>query len=434
MVGTQEAPDRVDAAGGTITDWLGNTWSRAGSPDDVGGAGEANWYIDQLAKGDASVLQYAVDRYYLTSPPDISRRWGKGWLAKYIVEVLLMRAFELRDQLSEQQLDAIDRLAVDALDETTFRIDGCGVLGNSCAEDFGSMMAVAAVARNLFPGVVARLGDEEIARIEKKYWTLAMSSHNRFFGLVRETSQIDGQEYAMVQNHSGQSAVYSAILLTELGNALQAHLVAGRRIPSFYLDDPDLVANMRSMMAWLQTTAVPDGSAFVEGCRHYGTGQAAACNDPLFANTVPTFIPAGRAVALLLGETALGPGYRFLRFEPYNGGNSGNAGRTYLYDVLNPGPLVMGLSASMADGRLLVQWSNPDAQACDVWGPSGRVGSTNGASMAVDLDGARGRIPYGVVMRTGSGLATGFQIGHVEHFFPRRHLDQRGREAAGAGW
>jgi len=427
MVGAQGDPDWMDAAGGTVTDWLGNIWTRAGSPDDVGGAGEANWYIDQLAKGDASVLQYAVDRYYLTSSLGISRRWGKGWLAKYIVAVLLMRGFELHDQLSEQQLEAIDRLAVDALDETTFRIDGCGVLGNSCAEDFGSMMAVAAIARNLYPGVVAQLGSEEIGRIEKKYFTLALSTRNRFFGLVRETSQIDGQEYVMVQNHSGQSAVYSAIVLTELGNALQAYLVAGRRIPSFYLDDPDLVANLRSLMAWIQTTALPDGSAFVEGCLQYGTGRPSACNDPQFANTVPTFVPAGRAVALLLGKTALGPGYGFLRFEPYDGGNSGNAGRRYLYDDLNPGPSEMGLSVSLANGQLLVQWSNPDAHRCDVWGPSGRVGWTTGASMVIDLGGASGRIPYGVVMRTGSGLAAGFQIAQVEHFLPRRHLDQRGR-------
>lgn len=418
----QAESDQLQATGGPTTDWLGNVWIRAGSPDDVGGAGEANWYIDWLAKGDASMVQLAVDRYHLNAPPGASLRWGRGWLAKHVVAVLLMRAYELRQQLSAALLDEIDRLAVDALDETTFRIDGCGVTGNSCAEDFGSMLAVVAIARSLYPAAVAALGDEELERLERKYFSLTFTTRNRSFGLVRETSLIDGQEYAMVQNHSGQSAVYSAIVLTELGNALQAHLAAGRRIPSFYLDDPDLVANLRSMMAWIQTTALPDGSAFVEGCRHYGTGQVAACNDPLFADTVPTFLPAGRAVALLLGEAALGPGYRFLEFAPHEGGNSGNAGRTYLYSTLNPGPVDAGLQASVADGVLRVAWSNPDALTFDVWGPSGRVGTTTGAAFEVDLGGASGRLLVGLVPRTPSRLVAGFQLARAECFVPRRHL------------
>jgi hypothetical protein len=225
-----------------------------------------------------------------------------------------------------------------------------------------------------------------------------------------------------VQNHSGQSAVYSAIVLTELGNALQAHLAAGRRIPSFFLEDPELVANMRSMMAWLQTTALPDGSAFVEGCRHYVTGRAEACNDPLFADTVPTFVPGGRAVALLLGEAALGPGYRFLGFAPYDGGNSGNAGRTYLYNDLNPGPVDVKLVAAVTGGALTLGWSNPGARTFDIWGPSGRVGTTTGARFEIDVGGTLGRFPCGVVERTASGLVAGFQLAQAERFLPRRHL------------
>lgn len=412
----------MEATGGPTVDWLGNVWIRAGSPDDVGGAGEANWYIDWLAKGDASVVQLAIDRYHLNAPPGSSLRWGKGWLGKHVVAVLLMRAYELRHQLSASLRDELDRLAVDALDESTFRIDGCGVTGNSCAEDFGSMLAAVAIARNLYPAVVAELGDEELDRLERKYFTLAFTTRNRCFGLVRETSLIDGEEYAMVQNHSGQSAVYTAIVLTELGNALQAYLAAGRRIPALYRDDPELVANMRSMMAWLQTTALPDGSAFVEGCRHYGTGQAAACNDPLFANTVPTFVPGGRAVALLLGEAALGPGYRFFGFAPYDGGNSANAGRTYLYNDLNPGPVDAGLHASVAGGALWVEWSNPDALTFDVWGPSGRVGTTTAAAFEIDTGGLSGRLPLGLVLRTPLRLVAGFQFARAELFVPRRHL------------
>ena len=393
----------------------------------MGGPGEANWYIDQLAPGDASMIQYAVDRYYRNSATGTSRRWGKGWLAKHVVVVLLMRAFELRDRLSPELAGAVDRLAVDALDETTFRIDGCGVLGNSCSEDFASMMVVASIARSLYPGVEAAVGEKELESLERKYFTLTFTTRNRSFGLVREISPIDGLEYAMVQNHSGQSAVYSAIVMTQLGNALQAHLAAGRKIPGFYLDDADLVLNLRSMMAWLQTTALPDGSAFVAGCLDYSTGRAGACNDPKFSNAVPTSIPAGRAVALLLGDTALGQGYRFRYFEPGGPGASGSTGRVYQYNGINPDGVDAGLAAAVTGDAALVRWADVGAAAYDVWGPQGRVRTTTATSSTLDLMGAHGRIRYGLVARSSSGLVLGYEFEALNRNIVRRKLPQKDR-------
>lgn len=417
----------LDSSGGTVVDWLGNTWTRAGSPEDVGGPGEANWYVDQLAQGDVPMIQYAVDRYYRNAPPGTSRRWGKGWLAKHVVVVLLMRAFELRGALSPELAVVVDRLALDALDEATFRIDGCGVTGNSCAEDFASMLALAAIARNLFPGVAAALGDTTLERIEKRYLTLTLTTRNRSFGLVREVSPIDGREYPLVQNHGGQSAVYSAIVLTQVGNALHAYLAAGRRIPGFYAEDQELAANLRSMMAWLQTTALPDGSAFVNGCVEYASGQAGPCNDPAFASAVPTQLPAGRPVALLLGEAALGAGYRFTRFAANGPGGATSAGRAYQYDAINPEAVDAGLAATVTGNTAVVRWSNLGAPAYDLWGPAGRVKTTTGTTSSFDLGGARGRIPYGLVVRGRSGLVAGYELESLSRNTVRRRLPAKER-------
>lgn len=423
----QDGEDVLDSPGGTAVDWLGNTWTRAGSPDDVGGPGEANWYVDLLATGDVSMIQYAVDRYYRNAPPGTPRRWGKGWLAKHVAVVLLMRAFELRSALGPELAQGVDRLAVDALDEATFRIDGCGVLGNSCAEDFASMLALAAIARNLFPGVVAALGDTTLERIEKRYLTLTLTTRNRSFGLVREVSPIDGREYALVQNHGGQSAVYSAIVLTQVGNALHAYLAAGRRVPGFYTEDQALTANLRSMMAWLQTTALPDGSAFVSGCVEYASGQAGPCNDPAFANAVPTQLPAGRPVALLFGEAALGADYRFTRFAANGPGGATSAGRAYQYDAINPEAVDAGLAATVTGSTAVVRWSDLGAPAYDLWGPAGRVTTTTGTTSSFDLGGARGRIPYGLVVRGGSGLVAGYELESFGRFTVRRRLPAKER-------
>lgn len=409
----------TDRDGGTVVDWLGNVWIRAGSPGDVGGPGEANWYIDQLATGDAAAIRYAVDHYYLNSSDNLPMRWGKGWLAKHIVVVLLMRALELRDELAPDLRDAIDHLAVDALDEATFRIDGCGVVGNSCVEDFASMMIITAIARNLYPHVVQMVGGAELRRLEEKYFRLTFTTRNRSFGLVRETSPIDGQEYAMVQNHGGQSAVYAAIVLTQLGNALSAYLAGGHWLPSFYTDDADLTANITSLFSWLQTTALADGSSFVFGCLDYTSGQAVACNDPAFANTVPVLIPAGRAIALLFGTLALQPGYQFRMFDP-NGPLS--PGRLYQYDALNPDAIDIGLHATLEGGYLVVRWTQMGTSTYDCWGPGGRIGTTSETIFATLLESGFGPIRYGVVARTQSGRVAGHSFALISRHTPRRRL------------
>lgn len=424
--GTEASTERIETTGGTCVDWMGNTWTRAGSPGDVGGPGEANWYIDQLAEGDVAMIQYAVDRYYLNATPGMSWRWGKGWLAKHIAVVLLMRAFELRSQLSPELQQALDRVAVDSLDEATFRIDNCGVRGNSCAEDFASMMVVASIARNLYPGVVAVVGDSELERIEKKYYRLSFTTRNGAFGLVRETSAIDGKEYVLVQNHSGQSAVYSAVVLTQLGNALHAYLTAGRSISSFYNEDPELSENVKSMTAWLQTTALPDGSAFIVGCEDYPSGLAVSCNDPAFANTLPTFIPGGRVVALLYGDAAFGPGFQFRRFELYDHGDSANRGRVYQYNDINPDSVDTGVVAALTGNRLRLDWSNFGGLSYDVWGPGGRIGTTAESSFEMDLVFTGSRASYGLVLRQESGRIIGVDFRQLVRHLARRHLGRDG--------
>ncbi len=412
----------------TVVDPLGNTWARAGAQS-VGGAGEANFYINDLAVGGVDRVRFATERYHLFSAgTSLGFKWGTGWLAKHIAVVYAMRARELWNQMDEADRAGVNAVLADAVKESTFVIDNCGAPGNSCVEDFASMFVLAAIVRNQYPEVVAVVGGQTLRDLEEKYFKITFTTSNGNFSVTREQSAIDGKWYAVAGNHGHQSAVYSAILLTQLGNAMYSYLSSGHEIPSYYRVG-EYAENVRSLFAWLQTTALTDGTGFAIGCREI-TGNVVACNDPQFANTIPGYIPGGRVVALLYGEMAFTPGlYRFEDADPsYTGGNA-SAGRVYQYQQKNVRWLNVGLTATVASSSTLVaQWELPAARQMggateiyDVW-MNNKVGTTTANSFAITPPASWTKISYGVVVKDKVGNVTGFQFGTMERHAPRRRL------------
>ncbi|MGV8039034.1 MAG: hypothetical protein AB2L07_02805 [Thermoanaerobaculaceae bacterium] len=82
----------------------------------------------------------------------------------------------------------------------------------------------------------------------------------------------------------------------------------------------------------------------------------------------PLSFRAGRPVVLLLGEAALGAGYRFTHFAANGPGGETSAGRAYQYDTINPEAVDAGLAATVTGNTAVVQWSNLGAPAYDLWG------------------------------------------------------------------
>ena len=386
------------------------------------GSVEANHYINLLANADVPTLQYVADKYYLSSTGDGT--WGDGWLSKFVVFDLGMRAHELEGQLSDTLKEQLNRIMEDATSEATFRVDmSCGKdVWNSCSEDFGSMLKTVAMVRQLFPDVVARVGDELLLRLEEKYFRLAFSTEHGFYALTVQLSPIDGNRYVMMNNHGDQSAVYGGILLTELANALYAYWLSGNPLPVFY-SDPTVLANIRSLFSWLQLAATPDGQSFLNGCLNV-RGEAGPCNDPDVSNAIPRFIPAGRVARILLGEGAFRPDlYDFQSFDPtYDAGNCWNLGRKLQFGVRNPAWVTVRASA-MASGSLTVSWDvQGDATRYDVWGPKGKIASTTTSSYS--LGGvAAGTFQFGIVARGGEYervTAVGFSSSQAPHTVRRR--------------
>jgi len=340
------------------------------------GAAEANDYIDLIAKADVTALQYVMDKYYLFSSGEGT--WGNGWLSKFVAYDLGERGRELYSQLSAPQREQLNRIVEDAVDEETFRVDmTCGVdYWNSCAEDFGSMNKLASEARKSFPEVVARVGNEQLLRLEEKYYKLAWSTKHGSYALTVQRSPIDGNWYAMPNNHGDQSAVYALINFTQIGNALYPYWLAGKPIPEFYRD-PEVLANIRSVFSWLQMTSTPDGQSFINGCLNV-RGEVGPCNDPDVSNAIPRFIPGGRGVEiLLLGKEAFRPDlYDFRQFDSsWDGGNCGNMGRKLQFGVRNPD--WMDLRVLAVAPALTIGWDvQADAVRYDIWGPEGKIAST----------------------------------------------------------
>ncbi|HVN76057.1 MAG TPA: hypothetical protein VMT19_07045 [Thermoanaerobaculaceae bacterium] len=391
----------------------------AGEPGDMSwlqrtgsGAAEANYYIDLLADADVAALQYVADRYYLFSAGDGT--WGNGWLSKFVVYDLGVRAFELRSQLPGALAEQIDRIMEDAVDERTFRVDtSCGIdPWNSCSEDFGSMLKAVATVRQLFPNVVARVGDGALRLLEEEYFRLAFSTEAGTYALTVQTSPIDGNAYVMMNNHGGQSAVYGGVLLIELANAFYAYWLAGTPLPEFYRD-PAVLATIASLFGWLQLTATPDGRSYVNGCLD-ARGEIGPCDDPGVSSAIPRFIPAGRVARVLLGEGAFLPGrYDFRAFDPtYGAGNCWNRGRRLQYGARNPDWVPVRVSPA---APLALEWeAQADATRYEVWGPGGRVASTDSPRFTF-AEVPAGAFDVGVVARGGEyDRATGVGFSPVD--------------------
>jgi hypothetical protein len=386
------------------------------------GSIEANDYIHLLADADVPTLQYVADKYYLFSSGEGS--WGDGWLSKFVVYDLGMRAYELGNRLSDGLREQVNRIMADAVSDATFRVDlSCGLdVWNSCSEDFGSMLKTVAMVRQLFPEVVARVGDEPLLRLEEKYFRLAFSTEHGFYALTIQLSPIDGNRYVMMNNHGDQSAVYGGILLTELANALYVYWVAGRPLPAFY-SDKGVLANIRSLFSWLQLTATPDGQSFLNACLNV-RGDVGPCNDPHVSNATPRFVPAGRAVRILLGEAAFRPDlYDFQSFDAtYDAGNCWNRGRKVQFDARNPAWVSVRESATPTSTT--VSWEvQRDASRYEVWGPAGRIASTTSSSYTFDGV-VTGATRVGIVVRGREYervTAVGFSSSETPRIV-RRHL------------
>ena len=390
------------------------------------GAAEANHYIDLIAKADVAALQYVMDKYYLFSSGEGT--WGNRWLAKFVAYDLATRGRELWSQLSDAQREQLNRIIEDAVDEGTFRVDmTCGIdYWNSCAEDFGSMNKLASEARRSFPEVVARVGNEQLLRLEEKYYRLEWSTKHGWYGLTIQQSPIDGNWYAMPNNHGYQSAVYAGINFTQIGNALYPYWLAGKPFPKFYRD-PEVLANILSVFNWMQTTSTPDGQSFINGCLNV-RGEVGPCNDPDVSNAVPRFIPAGRVVRILLGEKAFRPDlYDFLQFDPsWDGGNCWNMGRKLQFGVRNPD--WMNLRILAVSPSLTVGWdTQTDAASYDIWGPEGKITSTVKNTYTFENIPA-GTFQFGVIV-VGSDQrvkSVGFSSVEVPHIIRRRLLPLSG--------
>jgi len=319
----------------TTVDPLGNVWTRANS-----GAVEANYWVNQLggiATGNfngPTTIQYALDHYYTQSPEGTELQWGNGWLSKFIGSELAIRGFENWSQLTDSQKNKLEDVLADAVSEDTFRLDSdCGINPwNTCSEDFISFTALISRVKNFYPNVVSRVGVEELNRIEKKYLSLSFSISNGYYSLVREQTE-DGV-HVLARNHSGQSAVYTGVLLIYLNHAIEAYSRVGNPVPNWY---KDITPTVLDIFRWLQSVSTPDDSYYLNNCLR--SGVLVSCGDIYTANAIPQVIPAGRLIHNLFGESeGVFPfgkySYRFFDAD-YTGGNISNFGRQADYNLDN---------------------------------------------------------------------------------------------------
>jgi len=319
-------------------DPLGNQWVRA----DVG-AGEANYWIDQLGaiamgKMDGpATIQYTLDHYYTMAPEGVAYRWGNGWLSKFVANLLAVRGYELREQLTTEQNGQLNDVLTDAVRDDTFRLDTmCGVdWWNGCSEDFVSFLALIARVKNFYPEVVTRVGVDELNRLEQKYLFLTFSTVNGYYSLRYDTTE-DGPHVVM-RNHGVHNAVYSGLLLIYLNHALESYSRVGNPVPNYY-KNPTILFAVADMFRWLQSVSTSDGLSYLVACRKVG-GGVVSCSDQYTANAIPQIVPAGRLIANLFGDSlnVFPEGkYQYRVFDTtYTGGNIQNCGRQSDYNLDN---------------------------------------------------------------------------------------------------
>ncbi|MCX7616107.1 MAG: hypothetical protein N2Z68_01810 [Patescibacteria group bacterium] len=306
------------------------------------GAVEANYWMDQLGfTRDPAVIQDAMDRYYMFAPEGMPRRWGDGWLSKFVASLLAIRAWDIRDKLTEPQKSQLNEILTDAIREETFRLDmTCGIdPWNSCSEDFVSYLALLSRVKNLYPTVAEKAGIGYVSSLERKYLELTFSTDKGYYSLVREQTQ-DGMRVLM-HNHGEQSAVYTGLLLIYLNHTLRAYSLANNPLPDYFCQDW-LMANIRDMFGWLQSVSTSDGLSFLNSCLN-AEGNLVSCSDMKVANAVPRVIPAGRLMVNLVTSGVFKTEeifslheYHYRFFDTtYNGGNISNNGRRADYNLDN---------------------------------------------------------------------------------------------------
>lgn len=406
-------------------DPLGNNWERAD------GKTEVNWYIHELAKSnDFSMIQYTLDHY---------DEWRHQWLSQYIAWLLGRRAHEFRGELTETQKEQLTKIAVDFFAERNFRLEKtCGIdPWNSCSEDFiGQAMKYSLRSLEIFKDAVELSGGQKrLADLEHKYLFLAFTSKNGNFSLVRQVSPIDEKEHLVFLNHGMQNPPYAAKLLIHLNNAIATHLEGGQPIPEFYYKDPEIVSGIKEIFDWLQISALPDGSAFLaNGCANF-RGENGPCNDPGFSESIPLFVPGGRAAEILFGSNIFREGsWPFLEGDPsWNGGDSSNEGRKLIYhnSAYNPRLLnsLLSLHAYFDKMKLVIEWSQiPEANSYDILGPTGLVTRVDKATLSYSFyNPPPGEFTFFVIPRTENNSLLGVGAGTTEiPYVPRRYLKKGG--------
>jgi hypothetical protein len=305
------------------TDPMGNVWQRANF-----GNAEANYWVDQLGTTqDVAVIQDTLDHYYTQCPDGTTNSWGNGWLSKFVANLLAIRGWNLRSQLTENQENQLSSVLADAVNENTFRLDSrCGNDSwNSCSEDFVSFLSLISRVKNFYPEVVSRVGSQYLDLLEQKYLRLVFTTENGWYSLVSEQT-LDGK-HVIMRNHGEQSAVYSGLLLIYLNDGLSSYSLAGNRVPLWFQQDW-LLSNIRNMFGWLQSVSTSDGSSFLNSCMNI-QGNLVSCGDVSVTNAIPQVVPAGRLIHNLFGDNSFAAGtYEYRIFDTsYTAGNVWNHGR-----------------------------------------------------------------------------------------------------------
>jgi len=274
----------------------------------------------------ADDMQELIDTYW--SKGEACDSWGHRWLAKWAVFAFGMKASELWDELNYRQQDEVEEILLDAVDESTFfRGFGCGKKkGDTCSEDYISMVITVALVKNLFPYVAQQA--DELDWLEEKYINLTFSDEDGYSGLVREQKSWDRETEVKLYNHGEESPVYALYLMTGMGNAIFTYQIANKRAPQYY-DHP----NQLPLFRWAQSKAAADGSEFLYACHRVG-GELVSCNDSRTSDTNPHVVPGGR----FIGHTASLGGYSFSEFDDSEAAGNYDIGRYYFYQVWNPKP------------------------------------------------------------------------------------------------
>ena len=274
----------------------------------------------------ADEIQELINTYW--SSGGACDSWGHRWLAKWAVFSFGMKASELWDDLNRDQQEQVEEILLDAIDESTFFLGfSCGIRkGDTCSEDYVSMVIILALVKNLFPHVAQQAA--AIDEFEEKYINLTFSDEHGYLGLIREQKPWDSEVEVKLYNHGEESPVYALCLMTGMNNAIFTYQIANKRAPQYY-EHP----NQLPLFRWAQSKAAADGSEFLYTCHRVG-GKAVSCNDSGISDTNPHVVPGGR----FIGHAASLEGYSFVEFDDSEAAGNYDIGRYYFYQTWNPKP------------------------------------------------------------------------------------------------